>query len=385
MGFDVGPVWYRVNTQRGVEDEFRALHADLLRGVPSIVCGHYSDQPQTTEHMRLVLGYDAARDEVLYHEPAEDRGGYRRMKRDLFLKLWTFKPSNDRWTLIRMRLDAASKDVTVARDTQRRAEYAQRVMEIKEKTRGEPFTIVVQPPFVLIGDEAPATVRNHGAKTVKWTVDLLRKDFFPKDPDEIIDVWAFKDARSYQRYAWEYFKDRPTTPYGYYSAAHHALIMNIGLGYGTLVHEIVHPYMRANFPECPGWLNEGLASLYERPAEADGHIIGYVNWRLPGLQRDLKQGEIPTFKALMALNDDRFYGDDNDHYAQSRYLCLYLQEKGLLRDFVRDFMKNKATDPTGYQTLQRTLGNPNMVEFQKKWAAYTMRLALHTARAPKPD
>jgi len=28
-----------------------------------------------------------------------------------------------------------------------------------------------------------------------------------------------------------------------------------------LVHEIVHPFMRANFPECPAWFNEGLASL----------------------------------------------------------------------------------------------------------------------------
>ena len=43
-----------------------------------------------------------------------------------------------------------------------------------------------------------------------------------------------------------------TTPYGYYSAAHRALIMNIATGGGTLVHEIVHPFVRANFPQMPG-------------------------------------------------------------------------------------------------------------------------------------
>ena len=40
-------------------------------------------------------------------------------------------------------------------------------------------------------------------------------------------------------------------------------IMNIATGGGTLVHEIVHPYVEANFPGCPAWFNEGLGSLYE--------------------------------------------------------------------------------------------------------------------------
>jgi len=46
------------------------------------------------------------------------------------------------------------------------------------------------------------------------------------------------------------------------------------------VHEIVHPFMAANFPDCPAWFNEGLASLYEQSSERDGKIIGLTNWRL---------------------------------------------------------------------------------------------------------
>ncbi|MGC4114542.1 MAG: C39 family peptidase [Myxococcales bacterium] len=386
MGFDVGQTWYRVSDEEGVAEQFRALHADLLRGVPSITCGHYSDEPQTTEHFRLILGYDAVKDEVVYHEPAEEKGSYRRMKRELFLKLWTFKPRPDRWTLIRMRLDPKN-GVSAERDLSKpsAAEFVQRVMELKEKTRGKPFTIVVERPFVLIGDEPPKTVREHGVNTVRWTVSLLRKDYFAKDPEEIIDVWAFKDATSYKRYAWEYFGDRPDTPYGYYSDRHHALIMNIGLGYGTLVHEIVHPYMHVNFPEVPPWLNEGLASLYERPAEADGHIIGYVNWRLPALQQAIRAKAVPSFKTVFEMDENKFYNDDDDHYAQSRYLCLYLQEKGLLRTFVAEFLKNKKDDPSGYGTLQKVLGTTDMVGFQKKWERYVAELKPKSARAPKPD
>src|SRR6185295_4696383 len=86
-----------------VEQQFAALHADLLAGQPSVVCMHYDDAPGTTEHFRLVTGYDAATDEVVYQEP-EDDGAGRRMPRALFLKLWPYKPRADRWSVIRFRV-----------------------------------------------------------------------------------------------------------------------------------------------------------------------------------------------------------------------------------------------------------------------------------------
>jgi len=143
--------------------------------------------------------------------------------------------------------------------------------------------------------------------------------------------------------------------------------------------------MHTNFPEAPPWLNEGLASLYERPAEDGGHIIGYVNWRLPALQRAIRAGTLPSFKTVFAMNENKFYNDDDDHYAQSRYLCLYLQEKGLLREYVAQLMKNKNEDPTGYATLQKLLGHPDMAAFQRKWERWVAGLDPKAARAPKPE
>jgi hypothetical protein len=108
LGFDPGPVWYEVDAARaaeGLESRFAELHADLRRGFPSIVCMHYDSSPGTTEHFRLILGYDARTDEVVYHEPAEDDGAYRRMPRWRFLALWPLKYQPSRWTVIRFRLD----------------------------------------------------------------------------------------------------------------------------------------------------------------------------------------------------------------------------------------------------------------------------------------
>ncbi len=260
---------------------------------------------------------------------------------------------------------------------------AEHLSELKQKVPAG-LTIVVQPPFVVIGDEPPAQVRQRAEKTVKWAVDKLKQDFFTRDPAETIDIWLFRDHESYTNHARLLFNDTPTTPFGYYSPRHHALVMNIATGGGTLVHEIVHPFMRANFPECPAWFNEGLASLYEASFERNGHIRGDINWRYKGLERAIKDGKLISFQELAATSDAEFYGGTenpnySEHYAQARYLCYYLQEKGLLVKFYREFVANAKRDPTGFNTLKRVLGEDDMTSFQKRWEKYI--LELRTGRA----
>ena len=246
------------------------------------------------------------------------------------------------------------------------------------------FTVLVQKPFVIAGDDTPENVRAAGVQTVKWTVDHLKKDFFDKDPVDLIDIYLFKNKTSYDKYTKEYFNDPVISPYGYYSPTHKALIMNIATGGGTLVHEIVHPFMAANFPACPTWFNEGLASLYEQSMEKDGHIWGLPNWRLTDLKQNLTgtapagEGKAPSFKALCQMDAVTFYSaTKGPNYATARYLCLYLQEKGVLPQFYKDFVKNQKADPTGYETLQKTLagmGEKDMDAFRKKWETWVMGL-----------
>ena len=107
IGLKTGPVWSKVAAEdpRRMEAQWRAMAADLSAGVPSIVCMHYDDSPDATEHFRLIVGYDANTDEVIYHEPAETDGAYRRMKRTTLLKLWPLKYDAKQWTVIRLRLE----------------------------------------------------------------------------------------------------------------------------------------------------------------------------------------------------------------------------------------------------------------------------------------
>jgi hypothetical protein len=266
-------------------------------------------------------------------------------------------------------ISAASPAATTAP-----AEYSAHVESLRGRLPAA-FHMVIQPPFVVISDDSPQQLQRYAVGTVKWAVDHLKREFFAADPDEILDIYLFKDAASYNRYTRELFHARPHTPFGYYSPRDRALIMNIATGGGTLVHEIVHPFMRANFPQCPAWFNEGLGSLYEQSAERDGHIVGLTNWRLAGLQKAIQAGNVPSFASLLETDDDAFYGHDpGTNYAQARYLCYYLQENGLLVKFYRQFLASHEGDPTGLHTLRAVLGRDDLASFKDEWEKYVMKL-----------
>lgn len=255
------------------------------------------------------------------------------------------------------------------------ADFERHVKQLKKKVPADGFTIVVTPPFVVIGDDPPAEVRRRAKETVQWAVEKLKAAYFANDPNDILDIWLFKDKESYETHTKSIFNTEPDTPYGYYSHADRALVMNIATGGGTLVHEIVHPFVAANFPKCPAWFNEGLGSLYEQCGDEDGHIHGYTNWRLDGLQKAIRKKRVPSFETLCSTTSEEFYEQDKgSNYAQARYLCYYLQQKGLLQKFYRQFHAHRKDDPTGYETLQEVLDCDDMGAFQKLWEAYVLKL-----------
>jgi hypothetical protein len=254
------------------------------------------------------------------------------------------------------------------------ADFAQHVRQLRPAVPSG-FTIVIEPPFVVLGDEAPAMVRRRAEGTVRWAVERLRQEYFSKDPNDILNIWLFEDDRSYRHYARELFGDNPSTPYGYYSDRNKALVMNIATGGGTLVHEIVHPFMEANFPACPAWFNEGLGSLYEQSSSRAGRIVGLTNWRLAGLQQAIRARSVPSFQQLLSTTSHQFYDlDPGTNYAQARYLLYYLQERGLLHQYYHQFVADHGRDPTGRRTLEAVLGERDLAAFKRRWERYVLQL-----------
>ena len=77
------------------------------------------------------------------------------------------------------------------------------------------------------------------------------------------------------------------------------------------------------------------------------------------------------------MSPGEFYGGGasySQHYAQARYLCYYLQEKGLLVKFYHQFVAGAGHDPTGFATLKSVLGEKDMESFKRKWEKFVLGL-----------
>ncbi|MEM7457328.1 MAG: hypothetical protein AAF456_23535 [Planctomycetota bacterium] len=375
IGFRTGETWFPYSeAQRAtaIQRDWEMISDDIEQGIPSVACL----SREGIDSFVLITGIDTSENEIYYHDPADLHGDHKKMT----LQEWydaACLPSTapGEGFLVRIRLAPDRIMACAVSETFSAADYAQHIRKLRPRIPGEDFNLVIQHPFVVIGNKPAEQIEGHAERTVQWAVDKIKQLYFEDDPEEIIDIWLFKDKATYDAYNVQLFGSRPSTPFGYYSPVDRALVMNISTGGGTLVHEIVHPFIASNFPRCPSWFNEGLASLYEQSREEDGRIMGSTNWRLRGLQAAIEEERIGTFLELCNTTRREFYGDiRGTNYAQARYLCYYLQEKQLLVSFYHRFRENVADDPSGYDTLQEVLGNPDMDDFQSEWEQFIMRL-----------
>jgi hypothetical protein len=216
--------------------------------------------------------------------------------------------------------------------------------------------------------------------TVAAAAKALWKQYFDKRPTEPLRVYLFGDPLTYRFYARTLFGDTGVSRFGYYRPDQQALVMDISTGAGTLVHELVHALMEPDFPNAPTWFSEGLASLYEQCRIEEKGLTGLVNWRLPFLQKGIEGKTALPLNRLVALSREEFLRDpEGVYYAQARYLCQYLQERGVLTSFYRAFRDGHAQDPTGASTLEKALG-AKLAEVEKAWLEWVGTLRLPDAR-----
>jgi hypothetical protein len=211
--------------------------------------------------------------------------------------------------------------------------------------------VIVRTPFLIGGDLEEVELARYYDRTIGPAARAMAQAYFDTPPDKPITVLLFSGEQSYNRYAQQLYGDEGISVYGYYKPHLRTLVMNIGTGSGTLVHELTHALIAFDFPRVPAWFNEGLASLHEqcqiKPDETG--IDGLVNWRLQSLQKALASGKLRTLASLIGDNDFRGNGESLN-YAQARYFCLYLQEHDLLVTFYHRFRAGHARDPLGVQT-----------------------------------
>ena len=182
---------------------------NLKRDLPTIVlcqlASEFTSEPQL--QFVLVVGFDEAEDQVLLHRPQMSDGEFVRVDRQLFLNQMSLpagangqQVSDGEMTVFCMCLTGSQNQVEERSSRFSEADFAKHISKLRKKLPNENFSIVIQKPFVVIGDESAQRVGQRAKNTVKWAVDRLKQDYFKKDPNHIVDIWLFKDKNSYEKY-----------------------------------------------------------------------------------------------------------------------------------------------------------------------------------------
>jgi Protein of unknown function (DUF1570) len=244
----------------------------------------------------------------------------------------------------------------------------------KNRLAEEHFTAVVAGPFVIAGDGGPARIAQYRDQTILAAARALHTQFFRAEPSEPVLILLFESEGPYKRLAKKWFDDDDVPHYGFYRHRDRTMLMNVGTGTGTLVHELTHALIAPDFPNVPDWFNEGLASLYEQCSLGHDTITGHENWRLPALQKAIQSGKLRPLSELAADDDFRNAERVGLNYAEARYLMFYLQEKGQLQRFYAEFRAHAKEDPTGLASLKRVIAPQSLEDFEKDWRKWVLGL-----------
>ena len=252
---------------------------------------------------------------------------------------------------------------------------ARRALEQIRGELGTDFQVRIVEDMFYLATEGDDRAMESASGTIRRLVAHLFATYFSRRPSEPVRVYCFKDGVSYGAYVRRAYGKEPTTPYGYYLSAERKTILNLGTGTGTLAHELVHPLIAEDFPSVPAWFNEGFASLFEHTNTAeDGTIKPRVNWRHRDLARAMREGREIALGKLMETNTDEFYGDEAGvNYATARYFCMYLERKGRLASYYREFRSTASSDRTGRKALEKVMGQ-TLAQFEKDWRVWVAGL-----------
>ncbi len=234
------------------------------------------------------------------------------------------------------------------------------------------FHAVVRPPFVVISNMPAGQVEAMVAGSVVAPAEAMWRSYFQRKPTHVITILLFQDSKTYKHWAKKLFDNADPPYFGYYRPRDRTLVMNIATGTGTLVHELTHALIAYDFPAAPLWFNEGLASLHEQCSVQPERIVGLVNWRLPALQKAIRDKTLRPLRELITRDD--FYGRQRGlNYAQARYFVMYMQERGLLENFYKHFRENHTGKDAAVKTIEHVF-DTDLEKIESDYLKWVMEL-----------
>jgi hypothetical protein len=194
---------------------------------------------------------------------------------------------------------------------------------------------------------------------VRNTIEAMSNNYVNKLPDVVTPIFLFEKYDNYKEFVMENYDipENDISPYGFYKISKNVIVVRYVSWKGSILHEITHRFIKADFSNAPSWFEEGFASLNEKSTFKNGNLLGEFSFRILPLRRAINEDTYTGIKHLMETDDDELYGNRTSYYyAQSRYLLMYLQEKGLLETYYKAFRDSYDTDNTGITQIEDITG-----------------------------
>ncbi|MHC4662705.1 MAG: tetratricopeptide repeat protein [Planctomycetota bacterium] len=152
----------------------------------------------------------------------------------------------------------------------------------------------------------------------------------------------------------------------------------------TLDHEFTHALHHvdqiAKNQFHPIWVIEGLATLFEHSVPHDGKMVPEkISYRLIQLQGMMKMGTPISIKQMTSLTPQDFVASGGPmgslHYAEARFLMVYMWEKGLFGKFYNNLLETYKEDYNGLKALEKTFGK-GIDDISKEWKEWILKLEI---------
>jgi hypothetical protein len=223
----------------------------------------------------------------------------------------------------------------------------------------ENFSITKFKQFVIFSGLDPKVTYSVIDNDIRTTIDAMTNSYVEKIPDSVTAFFLFKDHDSYKDFTLNNtnIEEKDLSQYGYFKISLNIIAIRYVDWKGSPRHEVTHRFTRSDFPGMPSWLDEGLAALNEKSVYKDGKLIGEFSLRILAIRRAIKEDRYTGLENLMKTDDNEFYDKYSPfYYAQSRFLLMYLQEKGLLEKYYKSVRDTFKQDKTGISQLEKILG-----------------------------
>ena len=245
-------------------------------------------------------------------------------------------------------------------------QISQRPVDFPMQTKG-------QPRISQRNSSEPVATGYHNQ--LKALLTHLKSTYGVSDPDYYIPVYfsfAELDAGGYEE-----FSDFATSIHGrgaggrvaYFNPIDLSVVCWIETGTGTLSHETVHSVILQDYPDIPGWLNEGFAAMFE---ESDGGYEPADNYRLIYVNEAKKYNKSISIEGLITATRDQFDASKETmlYAATARYFVMFLRDKKWLPSIYGNLKYYEVSDPTNVgKTIVQVTGY-NLTDLNRLFNAW---------------